>query len=78
MDAVNERWSALCEDGGEDFDEYEPFEDLLEEVDSYADWSTEYDYEGGPGMSSTYAIYYIDSADKAKKGLVRFVSEGDQ
>jgi hypothetical protein len=53
MKAFNDRWSTLCEEGGDDFDGREPFEELLDEVDAYADSSTEFDLEGGPGMSST-------------------------
>lgn len=37
------------EDGGDDFDERERFENLLEEVDAVADPSTEHDSEGGQG-----------------------------
>lgn len=77
MDAFNDRWSMLCEDGGEDFDEREPFEDLLNEVDAYADASSEYDHEGGPGMSSSYSIYYVESADKAKDTVARFADGGE-
>jgi hypothetical protein len=78
MNAFNERWSRLCEDGGDDFDEREPFENLLEEVDAVADFSTEYDSEGGPGMSSACAIYYVESADKAKDAMARFLNGNDQ
>ncbi|SEN95319.1 hypothetical protein SAMN05216404_10916 [Nitrosospira multiformis] len=35
IDAFNERWSKLCEDGGDDFEEREPFENLLDEVDAF-------------------------------------------
>lgn len=76
MDAFNDRWNRLCEDGGDDFDEREPFENLLEEVDSCADSSTDYDHEGGPGMSSFYSIYYVESAEKANAAVERIVSGG--
>lgn len=75
MEAFNDRWSKLCEEGGDDFDEREPFDNLLEEVDSWADWSSDYDHEGGPGMSSSYAIYYVESADKVKKAIASLASE---
>jgi hypothetical protein len=76
--AFNDRWSLLCEqrEDDNDFDERESFEDLLSEVDSYADASADYDQEGGPGMSSSYSIYYVDSAEKAKDVVTRFVSGG--
>ena len=73
MSAFNERWSKLCQEGGDDFDEREPFESLLGEVDSIADVANDYDYEGGPGMSSTYSAYYVDSETKAQDALGRFI-----
>lgn len=78
MGVFNDRWSRLREEGGDDFDEREPFDSLLEEVDSWADSSADYDHEGGPGMSSSYSIYYVESADKADAALVRFASGGTQ
>jgi len=74
MTAFDDRWSRLCEDGGDDFDEREPFENLLDEVDALANSSAEYDWEGGPGRSSAYAIYYVNSADKAKDVVARFTN----
>ncbi len=78
MRKFNARWSKLCEEGGDDFDEREPFEDLLEEVDSCADSSVDYDHEGGPGMSSSYSIYYVKSAEKADTAVARFLSGGGE
>lgn len=77
MAAFNERWNELCDFGGDDFDEREPFENLLDEVDAFADASTDYDQEGGPGMSSSYSIYYTDSADKTRDVLAQFMSGGE-
>lgn len=74
MRTFNDRWSRLCEDGGDDFDEREPFDGLLDEVDAYADSSAEYDHERGPGMSCSYSIYYVKSADAAKEAVARFAS----
>ena len=74
MKAFNSRWSRLCEEGGDDFDEREPFENLLDEVDACADSSTEFDLEGGPGMSSAYSIFYVESADKVKDAVAKFLS----
>jgi len=81
MRLFNDRWSDLCQMGGDDFDEREHFEDLLEEIDSCADYSADFDYEGGPGRSSAYSIYYVKSAEKSKDILARltarFMSGGD-
>lgn len=74
MRPFNDRWSRLCEEGGDDFDESGPFDDLLDEVHSCADAIADSDHEGGPGMSSSYSIYYVESAKKAKAALARFAS----
>jgi hypothetical protein len=78
MEAFNDRWSRLCEEGGDDFDEREPFENLLEEVDSCADSSTDHHHDGGPGMSSSYSIYYVESAENADAAVASFVSGGGE
>ena len=74
MQAFNERWSALQEAGGDEFDEREPFDNLLDEVDSLADSSLGGDHEGGPGMSSTTVTYFASSQARAKKALAQFLS----
>src|SRR5450631_2008136 len=73
VDAFNDRWSALCEAGGDDFDEREPFDNLLEEVEALADEFTEVDQDGGPGQSSEIVVYW---AKNAKDQLARFNSNG--
>lgn len=60
MGDFNKQWSKLCEAGGDDFDEREPFQYLLDCVDCYANASNEYDFEGGPGQSSSYIAYFVD------------------
>jgi hypothetical protein len=74
MRAFNDRWGKLCEKGGDDYDERESFNGLLDEVDACADSSAEYDHEGGPGMSSSYSIFYVESADAAQEAVARFAS----
>jgi hypothetical protein len=70
----NQRWSHICEEHEEDvdFDERGPFEEILEEVDSLSDAMNEYDNEGAPGMSSSYAIYYVSSPARAEVALRTF------
>jgi hypothetical protein len=70
MEAFNARWSA-CFDG-DDFDEGEAFDELLEEVDSLSDAMTVHVHEGGPGMSSAYSTYFVSSKVKAKNALAKF------
>ena len=72
MDAFNERWYSLLEVSGDDVDEREPFDSLLEEVDLLADAFADYDHEGGPGMSSAYSLYYVESQSKAQDALMKF------
>jgi len=72
MEAFNEHWQAILDDVDDDFDEREPFDNLLDEVDSLADFEMNYDHEGGPGMSSSYLFYYVISNEKASAALIKF------
>lgn len=72
MQAFNNRWSDICEAGGDDFDEREPFDDLLDEVDGLADYANEYEVDGGPGSFSEYGTYFIKSEASASDALQRF------
>ena len=76
MAAFNDRWSKI-EEAADDpkFDESESFRDLLEEVDSLANASADWDFEGGPGRSSAYEIFYAKSESHAQEALKRFTSE---
>ena len=74
-DAFDDRWSAVLEQADPNTDERTPFERLLEEVESLSDATAEYENEGGPGMSSTYAIYFIESESKAQHALEQFLSQ---
>lgn len=76
MDSFDDIWGRLCEEGGDDFDEREAFDNLLEDVDGYANSSTDYEHEGGPGMSSFYSIYYVESVEKAQDVVARFMRNG--
>lgn len=72
--AFNLRWSAMCEAGGDTFDEREPFESLLDEVNDLADASNEYDFDGGPGASSAYINYFAKSEAAVSEALKRFTA----
>ena len=74
MRAFNDRWSTLCDDGGDDFDEREPFDDLLEEVNGLANYSNEYEIDGGPGSFSEYVIYFAKSEDLVSAAQQRFIA----
>lgn len=58
MDVFNEHWFEICEAGGDDFHEREPFDDLLVQVQGLADDFNEYDVLGGPGSVSQYAVFF--------------------
>lgn len=72
MDSFNSRWAALVSDAGDDFDERDAFDKLLDEVNALADSAIDYDLEGGPGQSSACAIYHVSSNAKAKSALGQF------
>lgn len=63
----NDRWYKLLEEGGDDLSERDVFESLLEIVNENADESYEWAFEGGPGMSSDYSFYFVESAESAEK-----------
>ena len=61
-DAFRARWD------GEESD----LVDLLGEVDALADGFDRYNFEGVPGQSSTYEVYYVATVAKGKKALASF------
>ena len=76
MDAFNKRWSDTWDTASEDddFDKKESFDDLINEVDGVADYDQCYEFEGGPGCSSTYQLFYVSSEYRIKAALARFES----
>ncbi len=78
MEAFDERWSRLCENSSDDFNEREAFEELLYQVDSCADSSHDYDHEDILGMSVSYSIYYIAPAEKADAAMACLISYANQ
>jgi hypothetical protein len=74
-DAFNDRWSDIVEQAGEDFDEGDAFNELLEEVDNLAGVIVPVDQEGAPGMSSAKEMYFASSKAKAAEASRRFAAE---
>ena len=74
FDAFNARWSEICEAGGDDFDEREPFDDLLDQVHGLADDFNEYEIDGGPGSFCDYAVFYSKSETSATAAIERFAA----
>jgi hypothetical protein len=62
----NGAWSAILEEHEEDddFREAEPYDQLLENLDSHADAAQDGEFEGGPGNSSALHGYYCSSLDR--------------
>lgn len=74
-EAFNARWIKILEEANDpNFDEREPFEELLEEVDSFADAEREASPESAPGMSSTYSFYYCSSKERLQAAFKKFTS----
>jgi len=73
-DAFNARWSKIVETADDpDFDEREPFDELLQKVDSLADSELSSSQDGMPGMSSTYNYYFCSSKKKSLAALKIFI-----
>jgi hypothetical protein len=72
MDAFNKRWNSMCDAGGDDFDEREPFDSLLELADSVSGCAIEYDFDGGPGASSAYVAYYVRDVNELPRAIASF------
>jgi hypothetical protein len=74
-DAFNARWSMIVETADDpDFDEREPFDDLLQEVDFLADSELSSSQDGILGMSSSYNYYFCSSKKKSLAALKIFIS----
>ena len=72
FEAFGDRWGAISDREDNDFDEGVTFNDLLEEVDSLSDDSLTYIFEGGPGMTSEYGMYFCSSRERVESAVKRF------
>lgn len=74
-EAFNARWSKIVKTADDpEFDEREPFDELLQEVDSLADSEISSLQDGMPGMSSSYNYYFCTSKKKSLAALKIFIS----
>ncbi len=72
-EAFNARWADIMEKADDpDFDEREPFDELLEKVDSLSNSELTSSPDSAPGMSSTYSFYYCRSKKKALAAVKQF------
>jgi hypothetical protein len=74
-DAFRDRWNKISDSAEGDFDERESFSKQLYEVDSLANASLEYVFEGGPGVTSEYAEYFCSSKDRVISAVNKFEAE---
>lgn len=70
--AFGDRWGAISDREDNDFDEGDIFNDLLKKVDSLSDDSLTYIFEGGPGMTSEYGMYFCSSRERVESAVKRF------
>ena len=70
--SFNNRWSEICDENGEDFDEREFFDVLLEEVESISDAIVDFECDEIPGMSSDNVIFFVKDEESLRKALESF------
>ena len=70
--SFNKRWSEICDENGEDFDEREFFDVLLEEVESISDATVDFECDEIPGMSSDNVIFFVKDEESLRKALESF------
>lgn len=77
MDTFNVRWFEICEAGGDDFDDCEPFNDLLGQVRGLSDDFNEYgvyvDFDVGPDFFCKYAVYFSESDNSKMNAFKTFI-----
>jgi len=70
--SFNNRWSDICDENGDDFDEREFFDVLLEKVESIADVMINFEYDEMPGMSSDNVVFFVKDEESSKKAVESF------
>lgn len=74
-EAFNTSWSEILTDADDpDFDESDPFYELLQRVESLADAKKQSSQDSVPGMSSAYDLYFCSSKRRAQIALKKFIS----
>ena len=75
-EAFNKRWAKIVREADDpDFDEREPFDELLEEVNSLSDSELSASTDSAPGMSSNYSYFFCSSKIKTLAALKKFTAE---
>lgn len=63
-EALNEKWGQITDEGGDDFDEYEPWEELIEMCLDVGDFDETYGLDFGPGAASKYTDVFCSSSER--------------
>lgn len=73
--SFNKEWAAICEENGDDCDESEPFEELIDQVRELADAEQGEDFEGGPGQSFEKLSFFCETPEKTTEAVKRFSTD---
>lgn len=68
-EAFNTHWSNLTEAGGDDFDEYEPWLDLVLQCEDYGNRDAYY-RDSGPGTATNTIDFYCASKEQVSKSVL--------
>lgn len=73
-----ETWSATFDTDGDDdaFDERVAFDELLERVEAEADTAREDEFDGAPGQSSAYRVFYCSSRERVISAALALTRAG--
>lgn len=76
----NRAWSAayeVADVSGTDVDEAHEFERCLDAISVVADAEQDYEFEGGPGQSTTYRSFFCSSKKRVDAAVARFNGPGE-
>lgn len=59
-------WNAVCRDNEDNdtFDEFAAFAELIDRVEAHAAFSSDDEFNGAPGQSSAYRLYWCESLER--------------
>lgn len=72
--SFRDSWNRIVDHDDPEFEEDEQFNALLDDVANLADQELEWEFEGGPGMSSTYRLFYCETSQLVNDAVRRFQS----
>ena len=78
FDKFEARWREIQHEYGDDFDESEFFDELLNDVSGLSDAENFWDFEGGPGQSCSYHAFYCQNDISIKKAIDTFYVRSEE